>query len=158
MQPVSTSLRRPAGRKRRHMINVTMKINSAFLLLSKLCNSKLLGVPNNSCDLIRMLNVDVGVVLVNNILKILQRQSVLQIQSARSIPTFLLSNARVTLLFQKVSPAFSNNARSPSNARPLFYRLQNARPMFYLSQNMMLALLILNVMVAFQYHVRSAFQ
>ena len=48
----STSLRRPAGRKHRHTIKVMVKINSV-VLLSKLCNSKLTGVPNNPLRLNR---------------------------------------------------------------------------------------------------------
>ena len=71
MRPASTSLRRLAGRKHRYMIKVTVKINSAVLLLSKLYNFRLPGVPNNPYGLIRMLNVDKGVVLVDNRLKIL---------------------------------------------------------------------------------------
>ena len=50
---------------------------------------------------------------------------------------------------QNASPVLFNNARSASNARPLFYLLQNARIAFYLSQNAMLAFLILNVRPAF---------
>ena len=45
---------------------------------------------------------------------------------------FLSSNTRTALLFQIASLAFLNNARSASNARPAFYRLQNARPVFCL--------------------------
>ena len=46
---------------------------SAITLLSELCNSRLPRVLNNPCGLIGMLNVDEGVVLVDNRLKILQR-------------------------------------------------------------------------------------
>ena len=67
-----------------------------------------------------MLNVDEGVVFIDNRLKILQKQSVLQIQNARFIPAFLLSNARTAFLSQNMSPVFFHNARSASNARPAF--------------------------------------
>ena len=40
-------------------------------LLSELYNSRLSGVLDNPCGLIRMLNIDEGVVLVDNRLKIL---------------------------------------------------------------------------------------
>ena len=95
-----------------------------------------------------MLNVDKGVMLVDNRLRILQKQSALQIQNKRLIPTFLSSNARTVLLFQNSRTAFFNNARSVSNARPAFYQLQNARPAFYLSQYARPVFLILNMMVA----------
>ena len=93
------SLRKPAGRKCQHMIKVTVKINSVVLLLSKLSNSRLSGVPNDPCSLTRSLNIDEGIVLVDNRLKILQKQFVLQLQNARFIHAFLLSYARTALLF-----------------------------------------------------------
>ena len=99
MQPASTSLRKPAGLMRRYMIIAMVKINPFITLLSELSNSRMLRILNKSCGLIRMLNVDKGVMLVDNRLKILQRQSILQIQSARFIPVFLSSNVRTTLLF-----------------------------------------------------------
>jgi len=71
MRPATTSLRRLAGRKRRYIIKVTVKINSAVLLLSKLYNFRLSGVPNNPYGLTGMLNIDKGVVLIDNRLKIL---------------------------------------------------------------------------------------
>jgi len=67
-QPASMSLKRPAGWKHLHTIKVTVKINSAVFLLCKLCYSRLSGVPNNPCGLTGMLNVDEGIVLVDNIL------------------------------------------------------------------------------------------
>jgi len=48
-----------------------VKINSAISLLSELCNFMLLRVPNNTYDSTGMLNIDEGVVLVDNRLKIL---------------------------------------------------------------------------------------
>ena len=45
IQPALTSLRRPAGLMRRYTITMTMKINPAITLLSKLCKSNLLRVP-----------------------------------------------------------------------------------------------------------------
>ena len=57
----------------------------------------------------------------------------MQIQNATFMSAFLLSNARTALLFQNMSPALSNNERSMSNARLMFYRLQNGRPAFCLS-------------------------
>ena len=125
-----------------------VKTNSAVLLLSKLCNSRLSWVPNNLYGLSEMLNVDEGAAHVDNRLRKLQRQSVLQIQNARFIPAFLSSNVRNALLFQNESPAFFNNARSASNARPALPRLQNVRPTF----------LTLNAMAAFQQKLRAAFQ
>ena len=70
------------------MIKETVKINSV-VLLSKLCNSRLSGVSNNPCGLTGMMNVDEGDALIDNSMKILQKQSVLQIQNARFIPAFL---------------------------------------------------------------------
>ena len=109
-----------------------VKINSSVPLLSKLCNFRLLGVSNNPCSLTKMLNVDKGVMLVNNRLRILQKQTALQIQNARFIPAFLLNNVRTALLSQNVSPAFINNARSATNARPVSQLLQNIKPAFCL--------------------------
>jgi len=71
MQPVSTSLKRLVGPVRRYTIKVMVKNSSTVLLLSKLCNSRLLVVPNNFCDSTEMLNVDEGVANVDNKLKIL---------------------------------------------------------------------------------------
>jgi len=79
MLPASTSLRKPVGQKQRRRIKVMVKINFAFLLLSKLCNARLSGVPINPCGLTGMLNVDEVAAHVVNRLKILQRESVLQI-------------------------------------------------------------------------------
>jgi len=110
------SLKRPARLIHRYTITVMVKINLAITLLSKLYNFRLLRVFHNPYDSTEILNVDEGVVLVDNRLKILQRQSVLQIQNARFILKFLSSNARTVLLFQNASPAFFNNARSASNA------------------------------------------
>ena len=75
MQPALTSLKRPVGPVRQRTIKVMVKINSAIFFLSKLCNSKLSGVPNNPCDSIGMLNVDEGVAHVDNKSKILQKPS-----------------------------------------------------------------------------------
>jgi len=83
MLPTSTSLRRPAGRKQQR--TVTMKINSAVLFFSEPCNFRLLGVPNNLYGLTEMLNVDKAVALVDNSLKMLQKQSILQTQNARFV-------------------------------------------------------------------------
>ena len=88
MQPASTSLRRPAGQKQWCTTKVTVKINSVVLLLSKPCNFRLWGISNNLYGLTGMLNVDEDVALVDNSLKILQRQSVLQIQNERLYPHF----------------------------------------------------------------------
>ena len=71
MQSASMSLKRPAGLMRWHMIKVMVKIHSAILLLSELCNFRLPRVPNNPCNSIGMLNVDEGIVLVDNGSKIL---------------------------------------------------------------------------------------
>jgi len=51
---------------------MTVKINTTILLLYKLNNFRLSGVPNNPCGLTGMLNVNEGVVLIDNRLKILQ--------------------------------------------------------------------------------------
>ena len=118
MQLASTSLKRLVGSVRQRTIKVIVKINSAVLLLSKLCNFRLPGVANNACDSTRMLNVDEDVTHVNYKLKILQRQSVLQIQNVRMIPVFLLSDAKIAFLSQNASPTFFNDARSASKARP----------------------------------------
>ena len=56
----------------RHTIKVMVKIHSAIPILSELYNSRLLRVPKNSCDSTEMLNIDEGIVLVDNRLKILQ--------------------------------------------------------------------------------------
>ena len=77
-----------------------------------------------------MLNIDESVVLFDNRLKILQRQSILQILNARFINMFLSSDMRTTFLFQNVSLAFFNNARFTSSARPAFCLSQNAVPTF----------------------------
>jgi len=112
MQPASTSLRRPAGKKRWCMTKATMKINSA--VLSKPYNFRLSGVPNNFYSLIGMLNINEDVALVDNSSKILQRKYVLQIQNARLISAFLLSDARTTFL-------------SPTRARVLTVLIREAR-------------------------------
>jgi len=113
MQPALTSLRGPAGLMRRHMTKVVVKINLAIALLSEICNFRFLRVPNNPSDSTGMLNVDEGVMHVDNGSKILQRQSVLQIKNARFIPAFL-----------------PGNVRSASNARPTFCLPPNARSAF----------------------------
>ena len=46
--------------ERTELIKVTVKINSAVLPLSNLCNFRLLRVPNNPCGLTGMLNVNEG--------------------------------------------------------------------------------------------------
>ena len=56
---------------RRYTIIMMVKINPAIALLSELCNFRLPRVLNNPCGLIEMLSVNEGVVLVDNILKIL---------------------------------------------------------------------------------------
>ena len=71
MLPASTSFKRPAEQKRWRTIKEMVKTNSSILLLSKLCNSRLSGVPNNLYGLTVMLNVDEGVAHVDNRLKIL---------------------------------------------------------------------------------------
>ena len=76
------------------MIKVMVKISSVVFLVSKLCNFRLPGVPNNPCDSTGMLNIGEGVAHVDNKLKILQKSSVLQIQNARFTPASLLGNAR----------------------------------------------------------------
>ena len=88
-RPASTSLKRPAGLMHQHMIKAIMKINPTITLLSELYNFRLPRVPNNPCGSIKMVNVDVGIVLVNNRSKILQMQSVLQMQNMRFRHTFL---------------------------------------------------------------------
>ena len=157
MLSASMSLRKPAVRKRQCMIKVNGEDQFRRLSPLQTLNFQLPGVPNNPCGSIEMLNIDKGIVLVDKRLKIIQRQSVLQIQKARFISAFLLNNARTALLFQNASPAF-NNARSTSNEKSAFYRLKNARPPFYLSQNTRPAFLVLNAMAAFQHHARFAFQ
>ena len=112
MQPASISLRRPAGLMRQYTITTMVKINPAITLLFELCNFMLPRVLNNPYRSTGMLNIDEGIVLVDNRLKILRRQSVLQIQNARFIPAFLSSNVRIALLFKNASLAFFNNARS----------------------------------------------
>jgi len=69
----STSLRRRAGQKQWYMIKETVKTNFAILLLSKLYNFWLPGVPNNLYGLTKMLNVNEGNTHVDNRLMILQR-------------------------------------------------------------------------------------
>jgi len=87
MQSASTSLKRPVGLVHRRMIKVMVKISSTVLLLSKLCNFRLPEIPNNPCDSIRMLNVNEGIVYVDNKSKILQKSSVMQIQNVRFTPS-----------------------------------------------------------------------
>ena len=77
MLPVLTSLRRPTGQKQWRTIKETVETNSAVVHLSKLCNSRLLRVPNDLYILTGMLNVDEDAAHVDNRLKILQRQYVL---------------------------------------------------------------------------------
>jgi len=67
--PVSTSLRRPAGQKRWRTTKEMVKINFVILILSKLCNFRLLRVPNNPYSLTRMLNIDEDAAHVDNRLK-----------------------------------------------------------------------------------------
>jgi len=112
MQPASISLRRPAGLMRQYTITTMVKINPAITLLFELCNFMLPRVLNNPYRSTGMLNIDEGIVLVDNRLKILRRQSVLRIQNARFIPAFLSRNVRIALLFKNSSLAFFNNARS----------------------------------------------
>ena len=81
-----------------------VKIHSAIPLLFELCNFRLTRVFNNPCDSTGMLNVDEGVVLVDN------KSKILQIQNVRFIPAFFSSNARTAFLFQSASPAFLNHA------------------------------------------------
>jgi len=119
MQPASTSLRRPVGQKRWRTTKATVKINYV-VLLSKPCNFRLRGISNNLYGLIGMLNIDEDIALVDNSLKILQRQSVLQIQNERLIPAFLLSDSRIVFLSQNASPTFFNNASPAYKARPAF--------------------------------------
>ena len=71
MQLTSSSLKRPMGPVRRRMIKVMVKINSAILLLSKLCNFMLSEVPNNPCDSTGVLNVDKSIAHVDDKSKIL---------------------------------------------------------------------------------------
>ena len=71
MHPALTFLRRPPGLMRRYMITMMVKINPAITLLSKLCNSRVSRIPSYPCSLIEMLNIDEGIVLVDNKLKIL---------------------------------------------------------------------------------------
>ena len=85
MQAALTSLKRPIGPVRQRTIKVMMKINFSIFLLSKLCDFRLPGVSNNPCDSTEMLNIDEGLVYVDNKSKILQKSSILQIQNT-SIP------------------------------------------------------------------------
>ena len=71
MLPASMSLRRPAEQKWWRTTKETVKTNAA--ILSKFYNFRLLGVPNNPCGIIGMLNVNEGAAHVDNRLKILQR-------------------------------------------------------------------------------------
>ena len=144
MQSVSTSLRRPARLMCWCMIKVMAKINSTISLLSNLYYSRFSRVLNNPDNSIGMLNVNEGVVLVDNRSKILQKQTVLQIQNARFVPAFLSSNTRTVFLFKNMSPAFLNNARSASSARPAFNLPQNVRLAFCLFHNRTPVFLILN--------------
>ena len=57
---------------RRHTIKVMVKINSVIPLLSELYNSRFLRISDNPCDSTGMLNIDEGIILVDNILKFLQ--------------------------------------------------------------------------------------
>jgi len=134
MQSASISRRRPTRLLRRYTITAMVKINPAITLLSELCNFRLPRIPSNPCGLIGMLIVDESVALVDNRLKILQRQSVLQILKARSTPAFLSSDARTTFLFQNASPAFFNNARFPSNARPSSVSLKREARVLHVSK------------------------
>jgi len=88
-----------------------VKINPTITLLSEIYNSRLPRVHYNFCESTGMLNVDEGIMLIDNRLKILQRQSA-QIQNARFIAAFLSSSTRTALLFQNASPTFFNNAMS----------------------------------------------
>ena len=115
------------------MITTLVKIIPAITLLFELYNSRLPRALNNPCGLIKMLNVNEVVMLVDNKLKILQRQSILEIQNMWFIPAFLLRNIRTTLLFQNASLTFLNNARFVSNAELMYYLLQNVRSAFCLS-------------------------
>ena len=71
------------------MIKMMVKTNPAITLLSGLYNSMLPGVPNNPCDLIEILNVNKGIMLVENKLKTLLLQSVLLTVNARLRHAFL---------------------------------------------------------------------
>jgi len=84
------------------------------------------------CDSTGILNIDEGIAHVNNKSKILQKSSILQIQNERFTPASL-----------------SGNARSASNARPVFCLPQNARPVFCQLHNTMSASLVLNARLAF---------
>ena len=110
---VAYASRVSVSQKTRRAKAATVKINFATLLLSKPCNFRLSGVPNNPCDSTGMLNIDEGVAHVDNKSKILQKSSILQIQNVRFIPASL-----------------SGKARSASNTRPAFYLPQNVRPTF----------------------------
>ena len=57
----------------RYMIKTIVKINSTISLLSELCNYRLPKVPNSPCDSIGILNVNGGVILVDNRSRILQK-------------------------------------------------------------------------------------
>ena len=105
----------PQGTRRANALvyKVMVKINLTITLLSELYNSRLSRVLSNPCCSTGMPNVKEGVGHVDNKSKIMQRQSVLQIQNAKFIPAFL-----------------SGNARSASNTRPAFYLPQNMRPAF----------------------------
>ena len=119
----------------------------AITLISGLCNFRLSGVPNNSCDSTGILNIDKSVALVDK-LNTLQLQSVLHIVNARLRPAFL--NARPAFIqdafhCQNVKPAFSlwsrQNAKSvfPNQHTSSVFLSQNARSAF-LRQNARLAL------------------
>ena len=70
-----------------------------------------------------MLNIDEGIMHVDNKSKILQKPFVLQIQNARFTPASLSGNARSA---SNTSPVF----HLPQNASLAFCQLQNISPMF----------------------------
>jgi len=79
-----------------------MKTHAAISLRSRLYNFRLPGILNSPWDSIGTLNVDEGVVLIDNKSKILQLQSILQIQNMRLRPAFLWNNMRPAF-FKRVS-------------------------------------------------------
>ena len=94
--PSSMSLRRPTRPMYYLMVKKLVKTNPAITLLYGLCNFSLPGVLNNPFELSRLLNIDQVATLVNNKLKTLQLQSVLQIVNARLRLIFF--NARLAFI------------------------------------------------------------
>ena len=109
-----------------------MKANPTISLLSRLCNFRLSGVLSNPWDSIGMLNVNEGNVPIDNNLKILQLQSILQIQMRGSDlrlseATWDLRSSNARLNAQTQGLCFCSKMREPRSCR---YRRRGSDPHF----------------------------